>query len=506
MSRRPRRTKRSASDPIAFVRQWRKVLRLPLSAHEARLIDGAKRDAPPSALKDLRARIDKAAIDAALQRRPLSDDPVQRAKFLAGAAAITQDAAVLIDALRDRPNPFRPDLARSFAAAIRQLDLTRTSPARLATLLSLIDESFEPPERLTTAFALLRSERSRSVVGKAVRRLPSEGSASWGPLAAVHESLEGGEPPRDALERGLRLLLDGPPSVLDAQPNQIRFGLVTAALSLNATWPLEHPAIDRILGGLDPDDVAWAGLAFGRAAELVRAGRYDTALAHLDRILEHHPQDLRASVLLSQLAAPRRGSLALPDPSPGALRRGYALRLLKPVWARVDVDPGTIALHRDLTLPGIAPVVLCDVDPRASWFAVDGSLSLLSDAAAALDRIQAIQVASAAVRIAHLLAEHGWTLPDLSPARFLTDATPHRRWVELADLTGLKAQPTVAEAHMRTLAARFVRAALAERPLERGPVRSDLGGAVGERLESLPEHPLALPDLADFLRTLQERS
>lgn len=490
------------ADPLAWLRRWRKVLRLPLSAAEARLVDGQRGGVEPGALAGLLRKVDRAALDAALNRRPLSDEPPQRARFLAGAAAATGDPTLLHEALDlAEQHGARPELTGAIAACFGALDPSRLSPQRLLKLAGPLERVVPQPELVGPTFALLGTPPVRKALQTALPELPAKIADRWRALLAVREQLEGGAPAPDRLEAGLRLLLDAPPGALDALPDQVRFSLAAAALGLEARWPLGSPALEAILASLDPTDLAWAGLAFAHAAGQVRLGRYAAATRAFDRILEHHPHDLRATVLLSQLAAPRLGPVAARDQRPGALRDGFALSLLKPVLVRTDADPLALALHRDLALPGIAPLVLTDPADPPRWFAVDGALPLLGGEAAA-DRDSARWIAAEGVRIASLLAQLGLILPDLSPGRFTIDASPTRRWLLLADLTGLRHAPQLAEAHLRTVAAAFVREALGQPAFANGPPRPDLSRADAERLARTRSEPPPLRELGAWVEGL----
>jgi len=495
-----------AKRQIAFLRRYKRALKLRLNSAEALLVDGSRAPTNRGVVQHLLGKVDRATIAAALERKPLCDSAVRRAEFLAGASWITGDTGVLLDALEARRavSP-REDVARAFGEAIEHLDLARLSPSRLARVLELLEEVFEEHERVTTAFALLRAPGFRKALDQASRKLPARLRDTYLPLAAVHDVVHGRRSANpDDLERGLRALLEAPAAVLDAQPDGVRHALVAAALELDATWPLRSPSVRRMLGGLPRDSETWSGLAFLLAVGQCRLGAYDQATTLLDEVLEHNPVDLRAQGLLINLSAPRIGPIAAPDPSAGRLRTGYALNTHRPVHVRPDADAASIEIQRDVVVPGIAPIVLVDEGDSPQWFAVDGHLPLFVDVLPhPLPLATALRIAGDGIRIATMLGHLGLSLPDLGPGRFLLDQSPNRSWLMLADLTGARREsPERAEAAARTGAASWVRQVLAEIPFSDGGVRQDLrheDQALLARFAVQPPRPRAMVSWLDGL-------
>ena len=78
-----------AKRQIAFLRRYKRAMKLRLNSAEALLVDGSRAPTNQGVVQHLVGKVDRATIAAALERKPLCDSAVRRAEFLAGASWIT---------------------------------------------------------------------------------------------------------------------------------------------------------------------------------------------------------------------------------------------------------------------------------------------------------------------------------------------------------------------------------------------------------------------------------
>ena len=511
---------------LAFLRRFRAALRIKLNATEDLLVNGSRQPEHRGVCKHLLAKVDPATVQGGLSREPLRSDPAARAQFLAGAAAISGDVGVLLSYLETLTTvASRQEAAKAFAATVARIDFEAISQARMARVLDVIDATFTGYARVQALFGLLQSRRFLRAFDAAVAAVTPEVAARLAPLRAVWDALSAStstgrsrrpEPSRAVLEQGLVELLEAPPDVLCGHPIAVRERLLELLLTSASSWPYEHPGVRRLLDSLPAEGKLFRRHAYRCAEGLVRQGADLEAKVLLQRLVEGHPDDAKASRLLARLEWPTVGRYALEeDPSAqprSGLRAAFCLRRLRRVWlrwSRCDADDTFLAearLQAALGLPGLVPV--WDVGRTLDgwpYIAVDATLPLLEDGLKRgkrpLSLAKSLSLAAAGLAIGRLLAMLSVELPDLSPSRFVADLSSARGRLELANLRGARRTDTVsAESAMWPVVVDWVHSALSYPPFKPGRWRRELPADLPEALTTWRDGPARLDDLAARLR------
>lgn len=472
---------------LAFLRRYRKVLRLRLNATEARLVDGSLAPDRRGVVQRLLSKIDRNAIEAALVRKPLSDSATGRAEFLAGAAGVSADVGVLLDALEAAVEvQTQEQAARAFAQALERVDFTGLSAARLSRLLALLERTHTPADQAHVLFGLLRSATFRKVFDADADALKPEVAATFLPLRAAWAATrkQARVDPR-LLEEGLRRLIGADADGLVRHPPSVRERLVEVALGLDATWPPTSPGVQRLLAEMRAEGAPFRRLAVLCARRLAQQARYDDAIGLLDRVARAHPDALEATVLADQLRGTRVGTYAVTAP-PARLTPALDLALMRPAY--VSALPQGPPVHPELCLPGVAPVLGWDEDHDPPYLAVTADLPRLADLIAQRGQdwsvARAAAVATDGCQILSALATVGVELPDVAPDRFLLDPSPYRPHLVLADLGGaLQSGAARAEVGHRGLAQAWVFQALSWPPLAGRRLRREVPPHLRDALE-----------------------
>jgi hypothetical protein len=408
---------------LAFLRRYKRQLRLRLNASESLLVDGQRPPEHRGRCKHLLSKVDRATLQAALSRGSLATDPAARATFLAGAATLTGDLGVLLDSL-EAASAVQSDraLRRTVHDAIAQLDASRASAARLRRLLDLLDAAYgdEAPH---VAFSLLGNASFRDALGRHADDLDAERFLA---PRAVHAALRGHtDDPR--LDDGLRLLVttDG----FAGHARRQRERLVQLALARGGPLAPDAPGVRAVLHDRRTDGGLRAELHRARGEALLRHGRFDEAAEVLART-EADP------TLVRWLQRPRVGPIAVHTRVAGPIVRGYDLRHRRDVLVRLldaNAYARTIAAQDEATVPAVVPLADHGVDGALAWFLPASDAPLFGEALAAnrmLTAPQALELAAEGARLLHALALAGHVV-DADPARFLLG-----RVLLLADLSG----------------------------------------------------------------------
>lgn len=447
---------------LAFLRTYREAFRLKLNAAEDLLVNGQREPRDRGVCHHLLAKVDRSAIDLAVQREPLRSDATARARMLAGAVRVTADVGVLLAYLETLAQVrSRPEAAQAFAEVVQRIDFGALSGARLGRLLQVLLETFVDHERVQVLFGLLATPSFTRAFDAAVDGLPPAVAEVCAPLRAVHRRLLGdaSSDAAPALVAGMALVLSAPDPILRAYPPSLRERLLGLALEPFVPPALADRAAGALLRSLDRAGRPYAQLALRRAAQLLRRHADDRARATLDDL--HRAQAGLRTVdrWLAALDARRLGRIAVTGgpPSRGRLAPAFWLDGQQPVWVRSAPADHASRLasearhQRDVALPGVALVVEDGDAEDAAYVAVAGpGRPLDRDTIGALDAAAAFGAAAAAARVLRGVALAGFVLPDADPRRWLY--TPATGPV-LADLDGVEAtEPSAATRRHAALA------------------------------------------------------
>ncbi len=456
---------------LAFIRNYKDVLRLKLNAAEDLLVNGRREATDRGVCRHLLGKIDRAVIEGAVGREPLKSDAAARARMLAGAIRLTADLGVLLAYLETLAHVrSHAEAAQAFGEVVSRIDFESLSATRLGRLLQVLIQTFTDHERVQVLFSLLAQPAFRRAFDAAAPSLPSEVAAAFLPLRAVHRRIleadaTPGEHPPDAspaaapaspgdlesetpaqLAAGLEQLLSAPDPVLRSYAEPLRIGILQLVLGAGIPEALADRASGVLLGSLPRTGRVYARLALRRAAQLLARHADDRARAVLTEVHRAQPGFHLPERWLAALDARHVGRVAIAGgiPERGRLAPAFWLDGQRPVWVRTaaSADADRMAaearLQMDLALPAIAPLVEHGVASGIPYVAVAAAgQPLAPDAAHPLERAAALALAATAVRVLRGLALAGVTLPDAAPERFLCTTGPSPTLL-LADLDGAR--------------------------------------------------------------------
>ena len=459
---------------LGFLRRYKELLRLKLNAAEDLLVNGQREPAERGVCHHLLAKVDRAVIEAAVQREPLRSDATARARMLAGAIRLTADVGVLLAYLETLAQVrSHAEAAQAFGEVARRIDFESLSPTRLARLLQILTATFVDHERVQVLFSLLAAAPFRRAFDAAATHLPPEVADAFAPLRAVHRRILEGTPADEApplLARGMELLLSAPDPVLRAYGEDVRVGLLELALRPEIPATLADRATGALLASLPHDGRIYTRLALRRAAQLLERHADDRARVVLEDVRRARPDVQAAARWLAALDARRLGrvSLAGDPPVRGRLVPAFWLDGQRAVWLRSAAGPeadrlaAEARLQVDLALPAVASVVESGIASGIPYVSVSGpGRPLALDPSAPLAPRRGLLLAAEAARILRALALAGVSLPDAAPERFLH--TPPATLV-LADLDGIeRREPTEAAVLHVPLAGQLARSLVPSR-------------------------------------------
>lgn len=448
---------------LRFLRQHKKALGLRLNAEEDLLCNGVREPSHRGVVMALLSKVDHVMVTRALER---IDDAAQRTELLAGVARFSDDLGILLlylESLADSAS--RAKAAGAFSLAVARMDLSAASEARVTRLLQVLAQVFQGHERAQALFGLMHAPGFAAMFDAVRGQLPPDLQQVIVPLAAVYEEVVLGQETRHgskALRDGCVLLLTAPSETLVAYPFEVRVRLLETAVALVPDDRTADRAAAALLESLPPTSDEFVHLSLLRAGELMRRHADERAEWLLRRLEGARADCTDAALWRDALAGKRHGRFALGWPAEGGRRlavpetpdaRGFlpafSLDAQVPVWLRSapkkakDAFGEELRLHRDLVLPGVAPVV--GADPKHLSVAVPawGRAGKEALPALAADRRAALELSLQAVSILGGLAHAGVRLPDARAWRFLVDdrTDPPRLWV--ADLSGARSQEGV---------------------------------------------------------------
>ncbi len=443
---------------LRFIRDHRRVLKLKLNAQEDLLVNGVRPPTHRGICLHLLSKVDRTLVLKALERL---GDAASRTRLLAGVVRFSDDPGLLILYLESfTESSSRADAAGAFSLAVRRLDWSDLSSARMRRILDLVATVFiDPHQRASVVFGLLHSTSFRETFTEAAQELPPELGRVFRPLLAVYEGVVEGDPeghdPKD-LERGSTILLDAPDPVLRAYPSEIRSRLLDLALRRSEDDEVADRAAGTLLSALPPDSELFLRHALQRSSDLLRRHADARAKWQLRQIRGARNDCVEAEQWLQALAAPRLGRMALlwpgdrkPQQGKGGkgLREAFWLDEQRRVWLRAgsakqaDQFIAEAKIHQRLGVAGVAPFLVWGKgEGDRPWLAVP-AVGRPADRVLGKRRLPtptAVHLADQGVRILGTLAAAGYRLPDARAWRFLvTEGKRPQLW--LADLSGITA-------------------------------------------------------------------
>lgn len=500
---------------LAFLRRYRTNLRLKFNAKEDLLVNGTREPSHRGACKHLMAKVDRGAIQSALQREPLMSDAKARVDFLAGAAAITGDTGVLLLFLQARAESAdHEQAARAFTLALKHIHFDELSAPRVSQLLSVVETAFADHEVPGVFFGLLHQPAFRRVFDRHSEVLDAGVAERFVPLRRVHGRLSqkkgarGGGASSPQLNEGLRLMFSAPSGVLTAYAEDVRKRLLDLALASGADWVADSKGVVAVLDSLRGDRQTHARQGARLAELLVTHGDYKRAKGVLEGVSAKSGGKTTTEVL-SHLKAPREGHFAMEDEGPPTgLRAAHSLRHRRQVWVRFgeETDAERFAreasIQQSIGLPGVADVLESGTtDKGVPFIAVEHGSQRLDLALATkrdLPLSTALSLALDGVRLVRALALTGVALPLGRRSRFLYTPGSH---LVLADLDGAtRPAPEIVAAASLDWALGWCRAALSWPPFSDRKLRREVPPALRAGLQQGPEAVTDLIALIELLR------
>jgi flagellar biosynthesis regulator FlbT len=437
---------------FAFLREYKKTLRLRLNAHEDLLLNGAREPMDRGVCQHLLAKVELSRVAAVTEHL----DAAAATSLLQGIVRFSRDIGFLLLYLDSvRRSSSQADAAATLAVGLKQIDFAELSAAQLRRVLDLVVEVFDDSVRPEVLLGLLASKSFRRALEESVATLPEALARYLTPLRAVQSVVLRGAPNTHgarALRQGVELLLGGTGKSLGRQPSGVRERLFELGLTLfDAGAPEVGPGLAALLASFRSEPARHRQLALEHAGHFLAAGRDEDARRVLTELSRQHPDWNPPRRWLEALEAPRIGRVALVakaprhqgDRRPPRFRPGFWLDRQLPVLVAVpEADEKSsfaelIRLWQDLVLPGIAPLLLVGETAEGLPYLVvpQTGKALVKRLAepADLARPEAISIATDLCRLLAMLARIGVYLPDGSPGRFAVDETGR---TSLFDLVG----------------------------------------------------------------------
>lgn len=438
-----------------FLSKNRKVLRLKLNAAEDLLLNGAREPTHRGVCQHLLAKVDRSAINSALER---IDVPAERTRLLEGLARFSSDVAVVLLYLESlSESTAQPQAAAALLAGLERLDFAEVSAAQMRRLLALIEQLFDANERPQLLFGLLGSASFRKAFDSSLERLPDSLSAVFTPLRAAHAKLVDGKrrvaDPKD-LDKGIDLLVQASDAVLRSHPEQVRRRLCELGLERPNT---PQRSIAALLASFPKESRVYSELAMRQAGALLARHRDDQARKLLNDVATHHREFKLPGRWLAALDKPRLGRIALDDDGDGgAERKGFWLDRQRPVWIRAggpsdaDAFAREAELRRTLVFPSVAPLLVSGTHEGSPYLATPLFGHPVRRGTKQLS--QAVALAFDGVSLLSGLADIGVRLPDVERRRFSLD---HGGRLWLVNLQGATRAPIDEVRHAHASLARL---------------------------------------------------
>jgi hypothetical protein len=422
---------------FAFLRDYKKTLKLKLNAQEDLLLEGSREPDSRGVCHHLLSKVDYATVQRCLERMP----PADRPRLVGGVLDFRPELSFLLLYLESLKEAGHGDASRALEGALEHIDWTQVSEGQMRRVLDLVVELFDASRRASLLLGLLENRSFRGAFDQSIGKLPPELSALVLPMRALQAVVIDGKPnPVDAsaLKDGLALALQSGLASFERRSDKTRARLLES-LARAAPDRLDEnlgPAL-RLLSSFDPRSRERQKLELGFARSFLALGREDRARKRVQELLKLFPSDAATQALDRALSAPRVGPFALlrggSTPPVEHLNEGLWLADQRPVWLRVGKrdDLGRlerhVALHTELALPALARVLYQGGAGESAVVAFDRrGEPLLPNHALLRVRETALDAALQIAIFARSIAARGFTMPDLALRRFeVTPTSPH---------------------------------------------------------------------------------
>lgn len=414
---------------FAFLRDYKKTLKLKLNAQEDLLLEGARDPDSRGVCHHLLSKVDYATVQRAVERMPNADRP----HLLGGVLDFRPELSFLLLYLESLQAAGHGDASRALEGALESIDWKSVSEGQMRRVLDLIVELFDQNRRASLLLGLLESRSFQQAFDQSISKLPPALAELFVPVRALQAVVLEGKPnPADdgALADGLAFALKSGLSQFEKRSARVRARLLDA-LARHAPERLDENfgTALKLLATFDPGSRERHTLELAIARGLLALGREDRARKRVRELLRQTPNDPEAGALDRALSAPRVGPYALlrggATPPVEHLNEGLMLQGERPVWLRVAALSERPQLeqhardHARLWLPGVARLLACDATRERSFVALERRGDPLVPGHARLrTRAEALDAAFQITTHARALARLGLELPDLAPRRF----------------------------------------------------------------------------------------
>lgn len=356
-----------------FLARHRKLLKLKANAQEELLLGGSREPTHRGVCLHLLKKVDRQMVTSALSRM---GDPKLKTQFLAGLMKFYPDVPILLaylEAVKDSSS--RSAAAATLSVGLTRLDFSQVSPAQMRRVLDLIAQIFEPAVLPQVMLGLLGSSTFRGALDDSLDVLPAKLREIFEPLRVLYPVIWKGHRrglDLEAVETGLKLMMQMPDANLRKYPERIRERIVQACLLLPRTEGRIDRGINILLEAFPKKSRTYSELAMKRAAAFLSSSEEAKAKKILSQLTTSHPDFQTPKRWLEAMAKPRLGSCALVEwpaetpwsaMKPGLWHMGFSFEHQQSVWVdaalETDVEAFNFAtkLHRNLGMPQVLPIL-----------------------------------------------------------------------------------------------------------------------------------------------------
>lgn len=414
---------------LAFLRDYRKTLKLKLNAQEDLLLNGAREPDDRGVCHHLLSKVDYATVQRAVEKLPTADRP----RLVGGVLDFKPELAFLLLYLESLKEAGHGEATRALEGALERIDYANVSEGQMRRVLDLIVELFPESRRGSLLLGLLANRSFQAAFDQSLAKLPAALSELVAPVRALQAVVLEGRPnpTNDAmLASGLELVLKDGLASFERRPPRTRARLVEVLCRKAPTLLDPHfGTVQRLLGAFDSASPERRQLELAVVRALLGLGRSERAARRLNELGRSFPNDAELAELDRILKAPRFGRFALlrggNNPPVEHLNEGVELSNQRPVWLRVvtaqakDRAASALALTRELPVYGVARVIAAEESAERDVVALERrGEALVPGHALFRQRHTALDVARQLVGLYRALAASGRALPDAGSRRF----------------------------------------------------------------------------------------